>query len=164
MNIMVSLSPIPMAHPPRSNPFLRSSSDAPPFPCITPSTESCVVVVNFMIAVPFCSGHPRGRPLTPTTNTSAPLRHRLPKFFRAFPGTPVVSHPTAQRFQTTAQLLAQAFDPGEDGATVNAGMPNSVDTKIGVQRCPETSQVVSLRRSMAVHQCVCRATGPYHPG
>src|SRR5207302_4668873 len=48
MNVMVSLSNTPMAQPPRSNPFLRSSSDAPPFPCITPSTETCVVVVSFM--------------------------------------------------------------------------------------------------------------------
>src|SRR5688572_12387371 len=48
MNIMVSLSNTPMAHPPRSNPFLRSSSDAPPFPCITPSTVTCVMVVSFM--------------------------------------------------------------------------------------------------------------------
>src|SRR6266550_5715048 len=48
MNVMVSLSNTPMAHPPRSNPFLRSSSDAPPFPCITPSTVTCVMVVSFM--------------------------------------------------------------------------------------------------------------------
>jgi len=47
MNVMVSLSPAPMAHPPRSNPFLRSSSEAPPFPCITPSTVICVMVVSF---------------------------------------------------------------------------------------------------------------------
>src|SRR5437764_4488763 len=47
MNVMVSLSATPMAHPPRSNPFLRSSSDAPPFPCITPSTVTCVMVVSF---------------------------------------------------------------------------------------------------------------------
>src|SRR5256885_16526243 len=53
MNVLVSLSPTPMVHPPRSNPFLRSSSDAPPGPCITPSTETCVVVVSFMVAVPF---------------------------------------------------------------------------------------------------------------
>jgi hypothetical protein len=26
-------------------------------------------------------GAPRGRPLTPTTNTSAPIRHVLPDFF-----------------------------------------------------------------------------------
>src|SRR6266699_1728806 len=58
MNVLVSLSPTPMAHPPRSNPFLRSSSDAPPFPCITPSTVTCVVVVSFMIAVPFSLGRP----------------------------------------------------------------------------------------------------------
>src|SRR5215218_5214018 len=48
MNVMVSLSNTPMAHPPRSNPFLRSSSDAPPFPCITPSTVTCVMVVSFI--------------------------------------------------------------------------------------------------------------------
>jgi hypothetical protein len=36
-----------LAHPPRSNPPLRFSS-GPPFPCITPSTETCVVVVSFM--------------------------------------------------------------------------------------------------------------------
>src|SRR5215213_2452995 len=41
-----------MAHPPRSNPPLRSSSD-PPSPCITPSTETFVLVVSFM--VPFLS-------------------------------------------------------------------------------------------------------------
>src|SRR2546430_6577578 len=40
------------AHPPRSN-TPRSSSSGPPGPCITPSTETCVVVVSFMVAVPF---------------------------------------------------------------------------------------------------------------
>src|SRR5918994_5085474 len=53
MNVKVSLSNTPMAHPPRSNPPLRSSSDAPPFPCITPSTVTCVMVVSFMVVVPF---------------------------------------------------------------------------------------------------------------
>jgi hypothetical protein len=53
---MVSLSAAPMAHPPRSNPFLRSSSDAPPFPCITPSTVTWVMVVSFMVAAPFLAG------------------------------------------------------------------------------------------------------------
>src|SRR5829696_63090 len=92
MNVMVSLPATPMAHPPRSNPFLRSSSDAPPFPCITPSTVTCVMVVSFMIAVPFSLGAtPRGRPLTPATNTSDPIRHRLPDFFRGLSGAPVLS-------------------------------------------------------------------------
>src|SRR5829696_2283084 len=72
---MASLSNSGLAHPPRSNPPLVSG---PPFPCITPSTETCVVVVSFMIAVSFSlGGAPRGRPLTPATNTSAPIRHRL---------------------------------------------------------------------------------------
>src|SRR5213080_2202845 len=48
MNVLVSSSPFPRAHPPRSNPFLRSSSVAPPFPCITPSTVTCVMVVSFI--------------------------------------------------------------------------------------------------------------------
>src|SRR5215470_5009625 len=92
MNARVSLSPAPMAHPPRSNPLLRSSSEAPPFPCITPSTETCVVVVSFMIAVPFALGRaPRERPLTPATTTSAPIRRRLADFFRGLSGAPVIS-------------------------------------------------------------------------
>src|SRR5215472_5100295 len=36
-----------MAHPPRSKPPRRSSS-GPPSPCITPSTEMLVVIVNLM--------------------------------------------------------------------------------------------------------------------
>src|SRR5437588_224213 len=40
------------AHPPRSN-TPRSSSPGPPGACITPSTETCVVVISFMVAAPF---------------------------------------------------------------------------------------------------------------
>src|SRR3989442_7039533 len=99
MNFIVSLSHPPMAHPPRSNPILRSSSDAPPFPCITPSTVTCVMVVSFIVAVPFPWGPPRGRPLTPATNTAAPIRHRHPDFFRELSGAPVVSDPIARRLR-----------------------------------------------------------------
>src|SRR5207342_3758222 len=70
--VMVWLSAIPMAHPPRSNPFLRSSSDAPPFPCITPSTVTCVMVVSFMIAVPFSFGAPLVSGLSPLLRTPLP--------------------------------------------------------------------------------------------
>src|SRR5947208_16504645 len=49
MTVPASLSK--WAHPPRSN-TPRSSSSGPPGPCITPSTETCVVVVSFMVAVP----------------------------------------------------------------------------------------------------------------
>src|SRR5215211_2762027 len=90
-----------VTHPPRSNPPLRSSS-GPPSPCITPSTVTIVVVVSFMIAVPFSLGRPRGRPLTSATNTSAPIRHRRLDFLRGLSGTPVVSDPTARRFGATA--------------------------------------------------------------
>src|SRR5919198_6704499 len=50
MTVEASLSKC--AHPPRSN-RPRSSSSGPPGPCITASTETCVVVVSFMVAVPF---------------------------------------------------------------------------------------------------------------
>ena len=40
--------------------------------------------------------------LTPTTNTTAPIRHRLPNFFNEPSGTPVVSAPTADSFAATA--------------------------------------------------------------
>src|SRR6478752_7140726 len=52
MNVLVWSSPAPSAQPPRSNPFLRSSSVVPPLPCITPSTVTWVMVVSFMIEFP----------------------------------------------------------------------------------------------------------------
>ena len=55
--VMASLSNSGLAHPPRSNPGSRSGC-RPPFPCITPSTETCVVVVSFMTRFP----SPWGRP------------------------------------------------------------------------------------------------------
>src|SRR5258705_13251903 len=59
---MASGSNLSMTHPPRSNPPLRSSS-GPPSPCITPSTETLVLVVSFMTSVPFSLGlSPVGRP------------------------------------------------------------------------------------------------------
>src|SRR5262245_14864917 len=62
MNAWVSPSPFPRAHPPRSNPFPRSSSEAWPFPCSTPSTVTWVMVVSFMFALPFLAPAPCGRP------------------------------------------------------------------------------------------------------
>src|ERR1700741_1958393 len=49
---MASLSKSGRAHPPRSIPGSRIGCRAP-FACITPSTDTCVVVVSFMIVVPF---------------------------------------------------------------------------------------------------------------
>src|SRR5947209_156660 len=76
---MASLSNSGATHPPRSNPPLRSSS-GPPSPCITPSTVTIVLVVSFMIAVPFSLiwGRPRGGPLLllrtppPRSDTACP--------------------------------------------------------------------------------------------
>src|SRR5260221_7483082 len=59
---MASRSNLSVTHPPRSNPPVRSSS-GPPSPCITPSTETLVLVVSFMTSVPFSLGLvPVGRP------------------------------------------------------------------------------------------------------
>src|SRR5215217_7174549 len=80
MKEKVSSSPAPRAQPPRSNPFVRSSSVEPPLPCITPSTVTCVMVVSFMIVLPPLRGTPRGRPLTPATNMHGPIRHPLGDF------------------------------------------------------------------------------------
>lgn len=44
--------PLPRARPPRSNPVRRSSSDAPPLPCTTPSRVVWTTVVSFMVAAP----------------------------------------------------------------------------------------------------------------
>src|SRR5215218_4368299 len=89
MNVMVSLSNTPMAHPPRSNPFLRSSSVAWPFPCITPSTVTCVMVVSFMVAVPFSSvlvvvRSDRAAPISSVVARTVPqnLAHLLPPSIR----------------------------------------------------------------------------------
>ena len=104
MNVLVSLSPTPMAHPPRSNPPLRFSS-SPPGPCATPSTVTCVVVGQFHDCGCLLGGAPSGRPLTPATNTATPIRHRLPDFFRGLSGTPVVSDPTATVSERLHRIL-----------------------------------------------------------
>src|SRR5215203_3095154 len=77
-----------MVHPPRSNPPLRSSS-GPPIPCITPSRETKVVVVSFMIAVPFLVGlvvvrSDRAAPISSVVARSVPqnLAHLLPPSIR----------------------------------------------------------------------------------
>src|SRR5918995_2229044 len=97
MNVAVSLSNTPMAHPPRSNPFLRSSSDAPPFPCIPPSTVTCVMVVSFIVAPPllavfsssFDSAGPRRR--------SHRSQQSPPGEFRARASKPPVPPPAPAR-------------------------------------------------------------------
>src|SRR6478609_4268650 len=95
MNAIVSPSPAPMAHPPRSNPFLRSSSDAPPFPCITPSTVTCVMVINFIVAVPF-PWAPLVGGLSPLLRTPLPPSDTTSRTsFEDLLGTPAVSDPTA---------------------------------------------------------------------
>src|SRR5580658_6522563 len=98
MNAWVSLSPFPRAHPPRSNPFLRSSSDAWPSPCITPSMVTLVMVVSFMIAIPLPAATPRGRPY-PCHEHHRPDPTPPPGFLGRTLQTPVVSDPIARQFR-----------------------------------------------------------------
>src|SRR4029450_6359822 len=99
MNVLVSSSPFPRAHPPRSNPFLRSSSDAPPFPCITPSTVTCVMVVSFKVAVPFSLGRPSWAASHPCYEHLCPDPTPPRGFLSRRSGPPVGSDPTARRFR-----------------------------------------------------------------
>ncbi|WP_284254873.1 hypothetical protein [Pseudolysinimonas kribbensis] len=47
-----------LAQPPRSNPFLRSSSVEPPLPWVTPSSVIWVIVVSFIRRTPAMGDHP----------------------------------------------------------------------------------------------------------
>src|SRR6266542_2452511 len=112
MNVLVSSSPAPRAHPPRSNPFLRSS-DAAPFPCITPSRVTWVMVVSFMIAVPL----PWRRPLwaaspllrTPPPRSDTPSRTSL----KNFPGRRSSSLRQHDSFAATALRLLKHAQRGQ---------------------------------------------------
>src|SRR6516225_695472 len=95
MNVLVSSSPFPRAHPPRSNPFLRSS-DAPPFPCITPSMVTWVMVVSFMFAAPYLGAAPCGRP-HPCYEHHRPDPTPLPGLLRRIFRDAVVIEPTARQ-------------------------------------------------------------------
>src|SRR5262249_4510220 len=100
---MASLSNSGLAHPPRSNPPLRFSS-GPPFPCTTPSTETCVVVVSFMIAVPFSLGAPLVGGPSPCYEHLCRDPTPPPGFLSRISGSPVVRDPTARRFREPGLL------------------------------------------------------------
>src|SRR5580700_5612350 len=93
MKVLVSSSPAPRAHPPRSNPFLRSS-DVAPFPCITPSRVTWVMVVSFMSAVPlpWCRPLRAASPLPRTSPPRSDIASRIS--LQSFPGR---RDPTAPR-------------------------------------------------------------------
>src|SRR5262252_2762498 len=71
---------------------------------------------SFMIAVPFLlAGAPRGRPLTPATNTSAPIRHRLPDFFQGLAGTRAVRSDSSRPSLDAFAALRAAFERAPAG-------------------------------------------------
>src|SRR6266508_5297683 len=124
---MASSSNSGLAHPPRSNPPLRFSS-GPPFPCTTPSTETCVVVVSFMIAVPFSLGRPSWAAAHPYYEHLCPDPTPPPGLLSRLSSTPVVNDPTRRShrwtpapaearpaafaaLRRTSTFRVQAFDP-----------------------------------------------------
>src|SRR6266498_5009197 len=111
-----------MAHPPRSNPPLRSSSGAPS-PCITPSTETCVVVVSFMIVVPFLLGSvPFGAPLvggrSPLLRTPLPRSDTASRILSRCPSARIIAAilRCPHTGQSTAYLAAVASMSSTFGA------------------------------------------------
>src|SRR5262249_38464593 len=90
-----------MAQPPRSNPFPWSTSVGP-FPCITPRTLTCVMVVSFMLVVPSSSSD--------LVDVSPLLRQPPPRSDTA-PGNSAEDLPVAggQRFDNAAGFGATAL-------------------------------------------------------
>src|SRR6266536_2334690 len=66
---------------------------------------------SFTLAPPLVGG------LTPATNTTAPIRHRLPDFLRGLSGTPIVSDPTTRQFRSDSAPLPQARPVRTNSAT-----------------------------------------------
>src|SRR6266511_5070174 len=83
------------AHPPRSN-RPRSSSSCPPGPCMTPSTETCAVVVSFMVAVPFSLGFVVVR----LDRTAAPISPVAAESVRPIHSAPSPTHGQRRRCRT----------------------------------------------------------------
>src|SRR5258707_10968653 len=74
-------------------------------PAVSSITETRYCILDHLL---WFGGAPRGRPLTPATNSSPPIRHRLADFFQGLSGTPVVSV-RARRFRgDCAAALGQA--------------------------------------------------------
>ena len=162
-SVMASLSNSGLAQPPRSNPPLRFSS-GPPFPCTTPSTETCVMVVSFMIAVPFARGRPRWRPLTSATNISPPSRHRRPDLCPGLSGTPAVLDSTAQRCRARRcvgnGLRRRESNREDSDRPFNA---DPVGAEIGVQLEDSRALVSPDRHPASTRPSRCAAHASRHP-
>ena len=101
MNVAVSSSPLPRAHPPRSKPFLRSAAVSLRHPIDGDLGDRRQLHdrVSFAVAPPLVGD------LTPTTNATAPIRHRLPDFFENLPGgTPVAGDPPRSTSSSAARF------------------------------------------------------------
>src|SRR5919197_1329085 len=145
-----------MAHPPRSKPPLRSSS-GPPNPCITPSTETLVVVVNLMSRSPH------------RTTAADPFWIRVPSFRQAhylasvldLASRHLVGYLSPVEWEDGSQpqsmlaprkWLAQAFARRRGGGVVTAGGPGCHDRPSGTVRrvgCGAPGRAQLLRRAWA---------------
>jgi ribosomal protein S18 acetylase RimI-like enzyme len=138
------------AHPPRSNPPLRSSS-GPPSPCITPSTETFVMVVSFMVAVPFWLGFVVVR----FDRTAAPISSVAAESVR-----PIHSAPSPNKAQgDNARKL-----PGTSGITccLHPPMTDSHTRRIG-SRGP-VNEIVGYAEIACEGPKTLASFGAVHPG
>src|ERR1700738_1099023 len=122
------------------------------------------MVVSFIIAVPFALAPTLVGGLTPATNTTAPIRHRLLDFFEELSGTPVVSDPTARVSRRQRSTTASAPSANQLGAsyTVPLAVPlwdASSRVEVGLARCAIAEGLV---RSDAVVD-VAKASGRAAP-
>src|SRR5207253_7778561 len=109
-NVVASSTNSGGAHPPRSNPPLRSSP-GPPRPCITPSTETCVTVVSFMVAVPSLAEFVGGWLVD--VATTALLLDLAPDGFFGEDGIDLADRLALSLFRAHGQDLLHGLDAGE---------------------------------------------------
>jgi hypothetical protein len=66
--------------------------------------------------------------LTRTTNSTAPIRHRLPDFSKELSGTPVVSAPTVRQFAATTAEQLRRRGAGEVHAITGVAAAAGIDS------------------------------------
>src|ERR1700744_2539747 len=108
-------------------------------PAVSSITETRYCISDHLL----CFGAPLVGGLTPATNTSAPIRHRLADFFQELSGPPAVNDPTPQRFRVTADVLVRGVT-GEIGAFLP--MPQPPGSTVAVAAGKGSKLAVAARR------------------
>src|SRR4029077_8141292 len=94
---------------------------------------------------------PRGRPLTPATNTGAPIRHRRRDFLQELSGTPAESGQPEPRI-TWSVILSWVIASFRDKGTED--LFEGRDTKQARKSCPSDLVRVARRKLDQLNQAV----------